>query len=180
VVTHQNRFSTFWEPQLCIEPSYLIFLTTMIIYIFENHGQRTCRVSVCISDNCPTLLGTRDNEWINWTIRLFGKAQVFLQIFVRVICREKYWVLEKGKSSHRSCQSCASPPGTNRIDPDPIICPFNCEVLSHLVYCSYIGHITPIVKTMKIYSILNHASGEVIHKSISHSWWPSPWIYNLG
>ncbi len=43
VVTHQNQFSTFWEPQSCIEPSYLIFLTTMIIYIFENHGQRTCR-----------------------------------------------------------------------------------------------------------------------------------------
>jgi hypothetical protein len=74
------------------------------------------------------------------------KAQVILQIFVRVICWEKYWVLEKGKSSHRSCQSCASPPRTNRIDPDPIICPFKCEVLSDLVYCSYI-HITPMVKT---------------------------------
>jgi hypothetical protein len=74
------------------------------------------------------------------------KPQFIHQIFWCVTCLAKPLSFRERKSSHRSCQRSVSPPRTNRIDPDPIICPLTCEVLSDLVYCSYI-HITPMVKT---------------------------------
>jgi len=110
------------------------------------------------------------------------KPQFIHQIFWWVTCLAKTLSFRERKSSHQSCQRSVSPPRTNRIDPDPIICPLTCEVLSDLVYCSYI-HITSMVKTERyespeIYSTLNHEPGlsqEDIHKFIRCSWWPSPW-----
>jgi len=74
------------------------------------------------------------------------KPQFIHQTFWRVTCLAKTLSFRERKSSHRSCQRSVSPPRTNRIDPDSIICPLTCEVLIDLVYCSDID-ITPIVKT---------------------------------